>query len=190
MHKVFLLVVAALLFVINAAAQEQPKLEVFGGYSLERIAPCGTQAGGCGYQEPPPFPASNFNGWNASLTRYVYKSLGVTADFGGHYSNVATGVNFHRYSYLFGPVYAFHSEKSSAFVHALFGAISEGEAADLRGFTYFAWAVGGGVDVKVSRLLSVRPVQLDYERSSVPGLITGSLGVNGFRYSGGVVFKF
>jgi len=82
----------------------------------------------------------------------------------------------------------------SFFVHALFGEISQrsGQLSNLD-YTKFAWAVGGGFDVNVSRRLSMRPLQLDYERSSFPSFGNTSNAtepVNGLRYSGGVVVKF
>jgi opacity protein-like surface antigen len=59
-------------------------------------------------------------------------------------------------------------------------------------YTKFAWAVGGGLDVNASRHLSMRVVQLDYERSRVPsfGTTENSELATGLRYSGGVIIKF
>jgi len=192
-NKPFIVVLVTLGFSICAVAQDRPKLEVFGGYSLESIVPCGT---GC-REAGTTFPPTDFNGWNVSLTGYLYKSVGVTADFSGHYASQIVYdpvVGGHRYSYLFGPTYKFRGNVGSVFVHALFGAISQGsgQLSNLD-YTKFAWAMGGGLDLNVSRHFLVRPVQLDYERSSVPSFGNASDAsepVNGFRYSGGVVITF
>jgi hypothetical protein len=80
--------VALLLSCPFLIAQDQARLEVFGGYSLEHISACGSRGDAflpCarfvsdGYASP-----ANYNGWNASFTGFVYKFVGVSADFSGH----------------------------------------------------------------------------------------------------------
>ena len=193
-NKPLVVLLATLGFGFCAMAQDRPKVEVFGGYSLESIVPCGTGCRELGIT----FPPTDFNGWNVSLTGYLYKSVGVTADFSGHYASQIVYdpvVGSHRYSYLFGPTYKFRGNNvGSVFVHALFGAISQGSGQlSSLDYTKFAWVLGCGLDVNVSRHFLMRPVQFDYERSSVPSFGNGSDAaepVNGFRYSGGVVIKF
>jgi len=177
---------------ITAMAQHQTRLEVFGGYSLESITPCGIGCRELGTR----FPMTIFNGWNASVTGYLYKSFGITADFGGHYASQIVYdpvVGAHRYTYLFGPTYIIRGEVGSLFMHALFGGVSQGsdQLSNLN-YTRFASALGGGLDVNGSRHFSFRPVQLDYERSRVPSFGTPetSEAVAGLRYSGGVVITF
>jgi len=191
--KKALLVLAILPFSIGAVAQDQPKVEIFGGYSLESIVPCGV---GC-REAGATFPITNFNGWNASVTGYLYKSLGVTADFSGHYASHVVYdpvAGAHRYSYLFGPSYSFRGSVGSLFIHGLFGQISQGSDQLMNlSFTKFAWVLGGGLDANATNHLSVRIVQLDYERTSNPvfGFAPGETqSVAGLRYSGGVVIKF
>lgn len=72
---------------VTTVAQNKSPFEVFGGYSLERIAPCGVLGSSeypCNGETGFLAPATNFNGWNAALTGYL-KFLGATADFSGHY---------------------------------------------------------------------------------------------------------
>jgi len=184
---------AILVLSISAVAQDQPKLEVFGGYSLESIIPCGA---GC-REAGESFPLTNFNGWNVSATGYLYKSLGVTASFGGYYASHIVYdpvVSGHRYSYMFGPSYGFRGPVGYLFLHALFGEVSQGSD-QLSNFNYtkFAWGFGGGLDVNATNRLSMRIVQLDYERTTIPafGFAPGATQtVTGLRYSGGVVIKF
>jgi hypothetical protein len=173
------------------------KGELFGGYSFERIAPgCGSNYR-CG--NPNAGPATNLNGWTASLTEYFYKSLGVSAQFTGNYNGTAalSYSTVHRYTYQFGPAYAFRVGSASIFAHALFGGVTQGSSADQSlGYTAFLWSVAGGLDFKASSRISIRPVQLDYERQRVGVVDTGaptpipSVGVNGLRYSAGIVLKF
>ncbi len=192
-----------------ATAQSNPKFEVFGGYSLEHISACGASQGRnylflpCSMIEDGYSSPSNFNGWTASLTRYVYKFVGVTADFAGHYGTttesgdgVASAFTS-RYSYMFGPAAAFRTKKSGTlFAHALFGGVSNnfgnvpggGFRSNNPNYTQFAWAVGGGLDVNATPRLAVRLAQLDYERVNVPTGVEPAVG--GFRYATGVVLKF
>jgi len=173
------------------------KGELFGGYSFERIAPgcgsdyrCGAATGG---------PATNLNGWTTTLTVYFNKSLGISAQVTGNYNGTAalSYSTVHRYTYQFGPTYAFHLRKASTFVHALFGGVTQSSSADQSlNYHRFMWTVGGGLDFKASSRISIRPVQLDYERQKVPVVDTGGptpippVGVNGLRYSAGIVLHF
>jgi hypothetical protein len=184
-------ILAVTLLNVLVVAQDNPKLEVFGGYSLEHIKPCDGDLG-CG-NSVTPRPSETYNGWNASLTTYFYRSLGATADFTGHYGpGLGGSANpASRYSYMFGPAVAIHLQKSTPFAHALFGLVSQRDSLHFGEYDKFAWAVGGGIDVKVSRRFSVRPVELDYERVNVPGFVSEqTFATSGVRYSAGIVLKF
>jgi len=167
------------------------KAELFGGYSFERIAPgCGSNYR-CGSADPG--PATNLNGWTASVTGYFYKSLGISAQFTGNYNGTAalSSSTVHRYSYQFGPAYAFRMRSARIFAHALFGGVTQGSSADQAlSYSAFIWSVGGGLDFKASSRISIRPVQLDYERQRVSLVPTPTVGVNGLRYSAGIVLNF
>ena len=193
MNKALLPFLATLFLTVGVVAQDQPRVEIFGGYSLESIIPCGAGCRDAGES----FPLTNFNGWNASVTGYLYKSLGITANFGGYYASHIVYdpvVGGHRYSYMFGPSYSLRGSVGSLFVHGLFGQIKQGsdQLSDLN-YTKFAWGFGGGLDINVNGRLAIRIVQLDYERTKVPtfGFAPGATQtVTGLRYSGGVVIKF
>jgi hypothetical protein len=173
------------------------KSELFGGYSFERIAPgCGSNYR-CGTANNAG-PATSLNGWTASLTGYFYKSLGISAQFTGNYNGTAalSSATVQRYTYQFGPAYAFRVRKARPFAHALLGGVTQRSADQGLSYSKFMWSVGGGLDFKASSRISIRPVQLDYERQSVPAVDTGGpapippVGVNGLRYSAGIVLNF
>lgn len=193
-----------------ASAQESPRLEVFGGYSLEHISPCGAPGDTfltCSqFIETGNSSRANFQGWDASLTRYIFRFVGMTADFSGHYGTTSIRVDsasVSRLSFMFGPTAAIHRHAFVLFVHALFGGVfnrfgtfsiaddpQSQETATVPNYTKFGWALGGGVDANVSRHFAIRPVQLDYERVNVPAADSGNYpAVSGFRYSAGIVFK-
>jgi hypothetical protein len=173
--------------------QEHSKFEIFGGYSLEHISTCGSDDASCSYSSDGPASTASFNGWNASFTGYVYKFLGVTADFNGHKGTsvqVGAPTSVTRYSYMFGPVVAARTKTITPFAHVLFGGTSNNYNGPFgASYTVFTWAAGGGLDASVSRRFAIRLGQFDYERVRVPGSSDVPY-VNGFRYSGGVVFKF
>jgi hypothetical protein len=181
---------------ISLAAQDRSHFEVFGGYSLERIAPCGVSESGeypCNAETGFLAPTTNYNGWDASFTGYFTRFLGATADFSGHYGpyrfeNQVTPPypSASRYSYMFGPAFAWRTPKVTPFAHFLLGHTDESLSGSIGNYNVFSWAVGGGLDVSVRRRIAVRLAQLEYESVHVPG----NAAANGLRYSAGVVFRF
>ncbi len=182
---------------LQLSSAQSDRVELFGGYSLERIAPgCGSNYR-CGTLTPG--PATNMSGWTTSLTGFVYRSLGISAQFTGNYNGTAalSSSSVYRHSYQFGPAYAVRWQRTSVFAHALFGGVTQNSSSDQTlSYTQFIWSVGGGLDLKASSRISIRPVQLDYERQRVPLVDTGGstpispIGVNGLRYSAGIVIRF
>jgi len=148
---------------LPAAAQDDDKVEVFGGYSYMRFRP-GNDV--------------NLNGWEASA-QYKFKDwLGGVADFDGHY-----GGGTSKYNYLFGPQISFPA-RVSPFVHFLIGGSHEhvnGVGSD----SSFAAALGAGIDTKLSGPIFWRIIQGDWIHTSQFG---GSQ--NNGRLSTGIVIKF
>jgi len=174
------------------------KSELFGGYSLERIAPgCGSDYTCGGINDVG--QTTNFNGWAVSVTGYFFHSLGLTGQVTGNYNGnvvpVYTGV--HRYTYQLGPTYALRWRHTSVFARALLGGVNQGGPPEGDGVNYskFIWSLGGGLDIKVSKRFSVRAAQVDYERQAVAvqsasGAVNASYPTNGLRYSAGVVVRY
>lgn len=194
MRKLLLLSLCLVCSRVQAQTDERSKFEVFGGYSFEHIAICGNSEGGCGLEsgDLASLP-KNLNGWNAAVTGYLSDGLGITADFSGHYASQSSGINstrFSRIDYRFGPTFLLNpakSDKVGASVHVLLGGVHQ-SVFNTNGFSA---ALGGGVDWRVSRRFAVRVAQMDYVFATVPKSSVGSgIGfANGFRYSGGVVFR-
>jgi hypothetical protein len=171
-----------------AFAQDSiPKVQVFGGYSLEHADLGGLKAAVLDVdllQHNGPFATTNnFNGWSAEAQYNANHWLGVVADFGGRYgSAIISASNLTLdglpkgtgYSFLVGPVASFRGKtKFTPFIHALFGfdrislsgsTITGGTSpipALATTYTDAAVMLGGGVDFKVSRHFSIRLAQLD-----------------------------
>lgn len=130
--------------------------------------------------------------------------LGFVADFSGHYFGqdvtlvvppnppVPATDNKRQHTFLFGPRFSYrNSSRFIPFAQALIGSVRLSEFVDPRLIpgvvsTRFGFALGGGVDFKLSERFALRPVQADYQYSH------RSLGQDrhNFRYSGGIVFRF
>jgi opacity protein-like surface antigen len=158
-----------------------------------------------------------FNGWEASGQFNFNRWLGVKGDFSGHYGNLISAtftsappivpLNFsgpdeHVYDYLFGPVVSHRARRYTVFAHSLFGGehVGFGNFVTVAGLggpitlpgpsssNWFAVALGGGLDLKVTRHFAVRAGQFDYQL--VNSSANGHGHQNDFRFSSGIVFGF
>src|ERR1043166_3690288 len=156
--------------IVPCQAEEQPKLELFSGYSYMHS---GLTGGG---QDHP-----KLNGWDASLARNVNSWFSMKADFGGHYGSTDVqvpipvticppaclppiSVNTNTHEFLFGPQFTYRTRTARVFAHALIGAehVSVNSRLPIpfpvpplivsRAETSFATAIGGGIDLGSGRL--------------------------------------
>jgi hypothetical protein len=161
-------------------AQENPKLEVFGGYQYFNV----------GFYSA--FNAGGFNGWNAAAAANLSKYFGVEGDFGGAYNYLTISrVSLKTYTYSGGPVVYLNKGRIKPFTHVLVGGIHlTGSDFSSSGYTVM---VGGGVDAKVARAIAIRIVQTDWLYYSLSGskIAGGTMSHgNNVRISTGVVFRF
>jgi opacity protein-like surface antigen len=160
-----LLMVAALVCLapVVAMADDDPKAEVFVGYSYAH------------------FDASvDTNGWEASVAGNVNDWFGIEADFSGHY------YDGDAYLFLFGPKFAYREhDVVTPYAHVLFGgghiSVDDSSFDD----TAFAMAVGGGLDAKVHDNVAIRIAQVDYVMTRWADDTQ-----NGVRVSTGIVFRW
>lgn len=180
MVRILAVLALATFLPFQAVAQSAPRAEVFGGFQYFR-AGTGT----------PSLDKFNLNGWNASLSGYFNRYLGVTGDFGGIYGTpqfLGIPIDTKYHTFMFGPVVRLPNPTHlTPFVHALGGGarISGGNGGVSVSETDAAWAVGGGVDLNIAPLLSVRLGQVDYLQ-----IRSGGTNLNNMRYSAGVVLRF
>lgn len=175
MKKLTLVAVFLLGFSLVSIAQDFPAAEVYLGYAYSH---CDTQ----GMDE-----GCNLNGWNGSVSLNPNKDVGIVIDFGGYYGKLGEDLDANVHSLMIGPKVTFRREKVTPFVQALIGYahpnVKEGPSV-LTKENDLAIAFGGGLDVNLTDLLAVRPVQMDYFV-----IKSGSEFLDNFRYSGGIVFK-
>jgi outer membrane protein OmpA-like peptidoglycan-associated protein/opacity protein-like surface antigen len=186
------MVVAAVAICTMATAQAQdnpqPKAEIFGGYSF--LHP-GVNVDGTALNLEN-IPA----GWGAAATFNVAPHFGFTADFGGHYhtfdvnDDVVGGAKVHLGTIMFGPHLEARTAHFTPFAEALFGLHrlafpDSGVPSD----NAFGLAVGGGLDVHVSRHFDLRLAQVDYVYSKHTFAVddsSGDVNFNSIRYRAGI----
>jgi len=181
MRKFVLFLVVVLTLSLGCMAADTPRVEVFGGYSYLRVDSSLSMSG---------TTALNANGWDASVTGNFNRFLGMTAEFNGEYeSQNFEGVNTteHFRNMLFGPTVSYRTKKFTPFVHALFGVshLATSTMGVSTGDNAFATAIGGGVDLKITRMLALRVAQVDYV-----GTRFDSDSQNHFRVASGLVVRF
>jgi hypothetical protein len=205
-------IVFVLTFCVTVS-QAQQKWDVFGGYSFSRASVA---------NEPGVFPMI-LNGAQAAATYNFNKHIGATGEFAGYHHDV-DNVTINTQGYLFGPTgrIGFKKDKVSLFGDQLFGvtrfSFSAGAGSGCTtdcspSFHSFTMVSGGGVDVRLNKHFSLRPVQMEYFLQRVsfnsievfavsrPGPISNAPAPNnidpgiyfvsdGFRFSTGAVYHF
>jgi hypothetical protein len=124
---------------------------------------------------------TNLAGWQTDIDYNVFKHVGIVVDFGGQYKSV-DGTTLSLYEYMAGPRFMYRAGRTTAFFHGLLG----GDASHVPGSTQgaFAAGVGGGIDVKVGKHVSIRLIQIDWIDDH-----TRDVWRQNFRGAVGVVFK-
>jgi opacity protein-like surface antigen len=196
----FLASLLVLCLPLAASAQEvAPRAEIFGGYSFLRVdlgaVPAGTVPAGT-------IPGNlDMHGFNVSFAGNVARHVGIISEFSNNTttetinilgSPIGSGVDvkFRVLTLLFGPRVTLHRGKVEPFVHALFGAARASAESTALGLSAsdagyaFAYALGGGFDVKVHNNFAIRLGQVDYLAARAGGEV-----FNNFRYSVGVVIR-
>jgi len=186
MRTIVFAVAVILCSAITAAAQDRNSTEVFLGYSYMRANPSSSAANGF-----------NLNGGDGSISYYVKRWLGLTADFGGYHVGQigSTSVDSTFSTYLFGPrVRLPGTSRLRPFAQVLVGAAhATGSTAFAGANTHnaFAMAVGGGLDVPWTRHVGFRLFQVDYLPTWFPETAGGNrLVQQNLRVSTGLRLRF
>ena len=190
----------------NSDQDVTPAVELFGGYSYVRfnVNPMITVTSGglsttVGGKE-------NFNlqGGTASIAGNVNRWFGLVGDFGGYkVSDLPSGTSANMYTFLFGPKFSHRGERWTPFLQFLFGAAHlKAETSSVvalspsnaffSGSTFhqnaFATALGGGVDLKLSKHVAWRLFQAEYLLTKFNDGNDNQQ--NNLRAATGLVFRF
>jgi opacity protein-like surface antigen len=188
----FLALLVVLCSPLAALAQEEaPRVEISGGYSFLRLG-LGQDLSGI------PGADGDLHGYNVSFAGNFARHVGIVSEFSRYTRSESAALptvgtfnaNASVSTLLFGPRVTLHRGRVEPFVHALFGAArasvdatGPGLLGDEVGYA-FAYALGGGVDIKAHKNFAIRIGQVDYLAARA-----GGEGLNNFRFSVGVVIR-
>jgi hypothetical protein len=211
MKKTIWMLTVGALSVLSVYAQEAPKADLFIGYSFQR------------YNSAQTIPAFTANGGLGTFAWNFNNHIAAEAELGGYHNgninNKQLDTTF--FSYTFGPRISWgRSKRIDPYFHILFGGqhvtssiasssvlvvnpnIAAGATPPARysgNQAAFAMPVGGGLDIKISRMISFRPIQLDYflTRFEAPNVTVppgttakDARNQNNLRYAAGISFNF
>ncbi len=138
------------------AQQDPSRLELYGGYNYVRFNINANVSG------QPPSQSFNGNGGGGELVYNVNHWLGVLGDVSGVWATNPTSQGA-AIPYLFGPRVSFRHGVVTPFAQVLVGGVATSSGIEQTGWqSHFAMAAGGGIDVKVSKHFSLRPIQAEY----------------------------
>jgi hypothetical protein len=209
MKKIVGLLTLSLIFGLCAYAGDGPQSDLYAGYSFLRVNSA---------QQVPAFTA---NGGNATFAWNFNQHFGLEAEFSGYHNG---NINNHQFdttalSYLFGPRFSLGRRRTfDPYIHTLFGVMNANTGicclqtfpAAPSGTTppainvalrasqaNFAMAIGGGLDIKLSRTVILRAMQLDYfltrfetPNLNNPGAPFSNRNQNNLRFATGFAFNF
>jgi Outer membrane protein beta-barrel domain len=169
--------------VMSAQEVSTPKYEVGANYSWLHVNSANydyqrTGNGGSGYFE------YNLN-----------NIIGLVGDFGG-YANTRRGIDDKVLTYLFGPRFNWRHSRLNPYVQFLFGGAYAWSGPNNKTQNAFATAAGGGLDIKWTDHIAIKPIQVEYVMTQFDSAALGASNTpfgshqNDVRYSGGVVFQF
>jgi opacity protein-like surface antigen len=198
MKRCLVLLAVIVVMPIVASAQDYPKAEVYGTYSLF-------------VADIDALDNESLHGWGIGVQGNLNKWFGVVGEYSAHHGAsgplsfqtpgaiiIIPEVDLRVRTYLFGPRLSFRSKPVTVFGHYLVGGGHlkvEDEATGLTaGNNEFAMAVGGGVDVNLGKRFAIRAAQFDYLsiHTDINERIDGSSSswAHNTRFQAGFVFKF
>jgi opacity protein-like surface antigen len=191
MLKRFALTMFILSIGVRTHAMDAPAADWFLGYSVLRATPAKNT------------PGSPHDGGIAALGLNLNDWFAIESEFGCYYNgNInRTGADSTSMTYLIGPrlVYG-RSHSVYPYFHVLLGvARVSGSGSTQKGVEAsrqsFSMAVGGGLDFQISKMVSLRLIQMDYLLTQIEDIgLYGQFPLNrnqhNLRLSAGVVFNF
>jgi hypothetical protein len=168
---VFLFLFLFIVGVLPSAAQDVPRIEVFGGYSYLRFDSRSFGFAG----------SSNLNGYNLAPAFNVFHGFGVVGELSGQY-----GSHLNLRDVAVGPQILYPRNNLIFFARVMYGdARTHVSVGNGPGDTARVIVAGAGADLHYSSRLSIRVVQVDYLRTS---LFHGTQ--NNVRISTGLVYHW
>lgn len=198
MKRCLMLLAFFVLGTVAASAQDYPKAEVYGTYSLF-------------VADIDALDNESLHGWGIGVQGNLNKWFGLVGEYSAAHGAsgplsiqqpgvivVIPEVDLRVRTYLFGPRLSFRSDPVTVFGHFLVGGGHLKIEDEVTGFDVgnneLAMAVGGGIDVNLGKRFAIRAAQFDYLpihtdiNDRVGG--GGSSWAHNTRFQAGFVFKF
>jgi Outer membrane protein beta-barrel domain len=195
MRKLLTLFPALLVLTIVSAPSAYSQVELYGGYSHMSLNGAPSNIG------------SSSNGWAGGAYLHLLGPWGIEADYSNHYGvsqPALAPLDGSRYyvpglTELYGPRFTLAFPRIHPYVHALFGTVhgvanvaipeapctAQGCPAMTTSENAVGLDFGGGLNVKATRHIWLRLVQVDYLRTQFT-----NNSQNDTRISAGLVFRF
>lgn len=127
------------------------------------------------------------NGGFGTFEYNLNRNWGLIADFDG-YANTNKGDRL--FTYMFGPRFNFRHSRLTPYAQALFGGAHLWNDPNYQTTKDgFAMAFGGGLDVRVTNHVAIKPVQVEYVYTRLNSNSGFGSYQNDIRYSAGIVFR-
>jgi Outer membrane protein beta-barrel domain len=191
MRKLLTFASLLVLLALVSAPKAYSQIELYGGYSHLSLNGAPSNIG------------SSANGWAGGAYLHLLGPWGIEADYSNHYGvsprPPSNGSTYYvpGFTELYGPRFTLALPRIHPFVHALFGTI-HGKAVLVSPLQVFppiiigtstenavGMAFGGGLNVRATRHVWLRLVQVDYLRAQFTNNTQ-----NDTRVSAGLVFRF
>jgi len=181
MRRLLTLTPLLVLLTFVSAPRAFSQVELYGGYSHLSLSSTPSNIG------------SSSNGWQGGIYLHLLGPFGAEADYSNHYGvspRIPSGGGRYyvpKFTELYGPRFTLALPRIHPFVHALFGTVHGTAETPLgsRSENAFGLAFGGGVNVKATRHVWLRLIQVDYLRAQFTNNTQ-----NDTRVSAGLVFRF
>jgi len=167
----------------RAKAQEieTPKIELYGGYDYVR------------YNANPRINgvtssvSYGANGMSGQAAYNLNNRFGIVGEVSG-YRLARNGLGTtYQVSYLFGPRVSLRWHVVTPFAQVLFGGVWAADGVTLGPVSAFGMTAGAGIDLRVSRYFTVRPLQAEYFMTKFPDGANNRQ--NNFRFGAGIVLR-
>ena len=210
--KVIAISAVVALFAAGVLAQEVPKVEVWLDYSYMRFNPQNSNivssfslnGGGGGfavYFTKLIGIQADFQGYGSETRNFSLAGTSPFCNNGG--LPCAGNVQANLFTYNVGPIVKFRTEHFEPFAEALFGGAHSNVYGNLvrecpacvfsraPSNNAFDFLIGGGIDIPLTRRVTLRPAQFDYVLTRFGNNLThGNNNQSNFRYQAGLVFRF